>query len=291
MSGGTPFWGEGELPTDVEIDAWITKRIEQIPILRERYNAVVFTQTIRSGSMADVDGRSPFGKFVRTHGMNALGVADEVLATWREIYQAGIRPISAYASILRTVLEATTMTRWLFDPEQNASERIRRGVLAHLEDLDERAKFEKAVPPRFIDIQPPSLPGVVGLRQLLAEAAAQGVDVVDGRGKRKPILSHVERCAAYAEAPGYGGEAAYRFVSSLAHGMHWSLAGVRHEPVLEVAAPFDAIVSHVTANPDAIALVTSWGLDTFEAAVSDAEGYIGLPQSSTGPGRRSPDRE
>jgi len=288
MSDEGPFWGKGELPTDVQIDAWITMRIEQIPVLRERYNAVVFNQTIRSGSMADVDGRSPFGKFVRTHGMNALGVADEVLATWREIYQAGIRPISAFASILRTVLETTTMARWLFDPKQASSERIRRGLLAHLEDLDERAKFEKAVPAQFIDIQPPSLPGADGLRQLLAEARAQGLSVVDERGRRKPTLSHVERCAAYAEAPGYGGEAAYRFVSSLAHGMHWSLAGVRHEPVLEVAAPFDAIVSHVTPNPDTIALVTSWGLDTFEAAVSDAEGYMGLPQVSTGPGRRSP---
>ena len=144
----------------------------------------------------------------------------------------------------------------------------------------------KPVPPRFIDIQPPSLPGADGLRQLLAEAAAQGFDVVGTSGKRKPTLGHVERCTDYAEAPGFGGEAAYRFVSSLAHGMHWSLAGVRHEPVLEVAAPFDAIVSHVTANPDTIALVTSWGLDTFEAAVSDAEGYIGLLQASTGPGRR-----
>lgn len=74
-----------------------------------------------------------------------------------------------------------------------------------------------------------------------------------------------------------------------AHGMHWSLAGVRHEPVLEVAAPFDAIVSHVTANPDTMALVTSWGLDTFEAAVSDAEDYIGLLQASRGPRRRSPE--
>ncbi len=149
-------------------------RIEQIPILREHYNAVVFTQTIGSGSMAAADGRGPFGKFIRVHGLNALGVADEVLATWREIYQAGIRPISAFASILRTVLETTTMTRWLFDPAPTSSEpETRRGVIAHLEDLDERAKFEKAVPSRFIEIQPPSVPGADGLRLLLAEARAR----------------------------------------------------------------------------------------------------------------------
>ncbi len=114
--------------------------------------------------------------------------------------------------------------------------------------------------------------------------------MIDKHGNRNPTLGHVERCASYAEAPGFGGEAAYRLVSSLAHGMHWSLAGVRHEPVVEVAAPFEAIVSHITANPDTMALVTSWGLDTFAAAVQDAEAYLGSAHPNAEPGQDVPDR-
>lgn len=279
MSGARPSWKTGEIPTDSQIDAWIRLQLARIPALRDRYNAVVFQPVIAPGSAAEADEASPFGKYVRAHGMNALGVGDEVLETWRQIYEADIRPITAYASILRTVLETATIARWLMDAAQPSSERVRRGILAHLEDLDERAGFEKAAPPEAINIRPPSLPGAAARDAVLADAAAHGIDVVGARGKRKPPIGYLDRCSKYAIAKGFEGEAAYRLVSCLAHGLPWSISVVRHEPIVEAPAPRDTTVSRVTANPDAIALVTTWGLDTFDAALSDAEHYLGAAEN------------
>ena len=90
-------------------------------------------------------------------------------------------------------------------------------------------------------------------------------------------IGFIDRCQSYGVTADFRGEAAYRLVSCLAHGFPWSISVIRHEPISEALALPNTVISRATGSPAAIVKVTRWGLDTFAAALGDAERYIGAP--------------
>ncbi|MHB0967984.1 MAG: hypothetical protein ACYC36_16210 [Bellilinea sp.] len=154
-----------------------------------------------------------------------------------------------------------------------SQERVRRGVLAHLADGGERARFA-AVVDRAIALTPPGNWGEDRQADLLADCRVRDLQVVDRQGKLLRPASATKRCGSYAHAPAFGGEAAYRVLSAFIHGYAWTLPFLTRELHPEMSTPTSAIITIVSYDPGLMAIATDWAVKTLVEALNDAVRYI-----------------
>jgi hypothetical protein len=264
--------------TEITSEAAIEERTQdllgRVPVLRQRFQELVSTPSFDPSSAAAIDQRDALGHHVWECALHALGAADDLIETWRQVHVANIRPATGHIVLLRTVLETTTLTRWLVDLNLASPERVRRGVLAHLADCDERARFEAVFDRSRITFTPPAKSGQERVEELLAECRQRELRVTNRNGEPLRPASATERCRLYAHAPGFGGEAAYRVSSAFAHGQQWTLPFLTRELHPEMSTPTDAVITKVTFHPGVMAVATYWGVMTFAAALNDLVRYI-----------------
>lgn len=263
-----------EIMSEAEIEALTRDLLGRVPLLRQRLQELGSTPSIDAGSAAGIDQRDPLGHHVWEHALQALGAADDLIETWRLVYLANIRPATGHVVLLRTVLETATLTRWLVDLTLSPEERVRRGILAHLADCDERARFEAVFDRTRITVTPPAKWGNERLAELLAECGRRDIRVIDRKGEPMRPDSATDRCRRYARATAFGGEAAYRVLSAFAHGHQWTLTFLTRELHPEISTPTDAIVTKVSFDPAVMAAATDWGVMTFAEALNDVVRYI-----------------
>ena len=266
--------------SDKEIEARIRGLFDLFPSLRERYNNLIYNPSIHPESCAAIDQQDVLGHFVWEQAIQSLGVADEVIETWRQVYLADVRPVSGHVVLLRTVLETATLTRWLVDPVLTPAQRVRRGILAQLEDISERARFEAVFDRTKITMVAPSKWAEERRAELISECCVRGIRVTNAGGDRLRPEGPTERCRCYVIAPAFGGEAAYRVSSAFAHGRSWTLPFLNRTLRPESATPTGGIVTVVSAHPAVMAAATFWGTMTFAAALADVERYIAAPAPS-----------
>jgi hypothetical protein len=261
--------------SEAAIEARTQDLLGRVPELRQRFQELVATPSIDASSAAALDQHDGLGHHVWECALHALGAADDLIETWRQVHLANIRPATGHVVLLRTVLETTTLTRWLVDLSIPSQERVRRGILAHLADCDERARFEAVLFDRTsITLTPPAKSGQERVEELLAECRQREFRVTNRNGEPLRPASATERCRFYAHAPGFGGEAAYRVSSAFAHGQQWTLPFLTRELHPEMSTPTDAVITTVTFLPAVMAVATYWGVMTFATALNDLVRYI-----------------
>ncbi len=280
---------KSKIMSEAEIEALTRDLLGRVPALRERFHQLASIASIDPGSAAGIDQRDPLGHHVWECALQALGAADDVIETWRQVYLANIRPATGHVVLLRTVLETATLTRWLVDLGLTSEERVRRGILAHLADCDERTRFETVFDRTRITLAPPAKWGEERLVELLAECRRRDIRVADRNDEPLRPDSATERCRRYAHAPAFGGEAAYRVLSAFAHGHQWTLPFLTRELHPEMSTPTDAIITKVSFDPSVMAAATDWGVKTFAEALNDVVRYIQpavTPSNSMSPQER-----
>jgi len=264
-----------EIMSEAAIEARTQDLLGRVPALRQRFQELVATPSIDASSAAAIDQHDGLGHHVWECALHALGAADDLIETWRQVHLANIRPATGHVVLLRTVLETTTLTRWLVDLSIPSRERVRRGILAHLADCDERARFEAVLFDRTsITLTPPAKWGQERVEELLAECREREFPVTNRNGEPLRPASATERCRLYAHAPGFGGEAAYRVSSAFADGQQWTLPFLTRELHPEMSTPTDAVITKVTFHPGVMAVATYWGVMTFATALNDLVRYI-----------------
>ena len=251
---------------DEKITSLLRQLLGEVPGLRAREQMIVRAETKGAGSLAELDDRHKFGRFIWELSAQALGVAGDHLEAWRRlIYDANAQPGFAHVTIARGAIETSALCRWLVDPNVTSGERIRRGVAAQLDDWHERDMWERASGADKMPRVGSGRTGAERVKQLTADRAAAGV------GEMK-VLSFVELCRRYAGEGPFRGEALYRLASAFAHGKQWSLhASKIAEP--EDGSPNGPGPRRVTASDDISALVTLGAVRTFAAAVAEFEAY------------------
>ena len=257
-----------------EIEARTRDLLGRVPSMRQRFQELVSTPSIDPSSAAAMDQRDALGHHVWECALHALGAADDLIETWRQVHLANIRPATGHVVLLRTVLETTTLTRWLVDLNIPSQERVRRGILAYLADCDERARFEAVFDRTRISLAPPAKWGQERLEELLVECQRRDIRVTNRNGEPLHPDSATERCRKYAHAPAFGGEAAYRVLSAFAHGHQWTLPFLTREVHPEMPTPTDAIITTVSFDPAVMAVATDWGVKTLVKALNDVVRYI-----------------
>lgn len=265
---------ESQVMSEAEIDERTRGLFDRVPALRQRFHDLVTTTSIDPDSGAGIDQRDPLGHHAWNGALQALGAADDVIETWRQAYLADIRPATGHVVLLRTVLETATLARWLVDLSISSSERVRRGILAHLADCDEQARFEAVFDRTKITVTPPAKWGKERLEELLAECRRRNIDVTNRNGEPLRPDSATERCKRYVHAPAFGGEAAYRVSSAFAHGHQWTLPFLTRELHPEMPTPTDAVITKVSFDPGVMAVATYWGVMTLAEALNDLVRYI-----------------
>jgi hypothetical protein len=194
---------------------------EIVPALHVQFE-VLLSPVIAEGSCAASDRRSPLGEHVWHEAIAALAAADETIETCRQLFDADVRPVSSHFVLFRSVFESATFARWLVDPELPSMQRVERGVLAALEDHDQRASFEKSRNRVGLIVEPPSRWGDEERDALIAEAEGAGLFVRDPRGRLRSPMNATDRCKKYLLANDWQGDAAYRLASAFAHGKRWT---------------------------------------------------------------------
>lgn len=263
-----------KIMSGAEIEGLTRDLLGRIPELRQRLHEVGSTPSIDPGSAAGIDQTDPLGHHVWECALQALGAADDVIETWRQVYLADIRPATGHVVLMRTALETTTLTRWLVDLSISSQERVRRGILAHLADCDERAHFEAVFDRTRITVTPPAKWGRERVDELVAECRQREIRVTNRIGGLLRPASATDRCRLYAHAPEFGGEAAYRVLSAFAHGQPWTLPFLTRELHPEMSTLTGAIMTKVSFDPAVMAVATDWGIKTFVKALNDVVLYL-----------------
>jgi hypothetical protein len=274
MSDDGNWFDDRTTTQDPEVTRQLRDKLSEVPNLRRRA-AAVLSPVERSDAPIASDRRSPLGRYVWEQATNAIGSAGDHLATWNWLLEHGFQPSMAHITIVRAVLETACMARWLLDPSVTSSERVRRAVLVQLDDYDERGKFETAFGRRRIGRRPGRKFGDERRDDLIARSRSNGVAVLSDKGRLIAPPGPTAWCRDYAVAPADGGEAAFRLASAFAHGKQWSQLFVERELLPDIPTPTGAVVARTTADDVLVVKATGWAVDTFAAAVSDAEGYVG----------------
>jgi hypothetical protein len=247
---------------------------EIVPALHSQFE-VLLSPVIAEDSCAARDRRSPLGEHVWHEAIASLAAADETIETCRQLFHADVRPASSHFVLLRSVFETTTFARWLVDPDLTSTKRVERGVLAALEDHDQRASFEKSRNRVGLIVQPPSRWGDEERDALIAEAEGAGFFVRDPHGRLRSPMNATDRCKMYLLAKDWQGDAVYRLASAFAHGKRWTTPFHERELLPNVPAIDGSIVTNVSAHPLLTAAMTHWAIQTQFRALLDAYAYMG----------------
>ncbi len=258
---------------DSKATAELTRALSKVPDLGVREQAIVRADQKEPGSLADVDGRHPLGRYVWELAPALLGAAGNHLETWRHLVaKAKYHPAWAHMSLLRVALETSCLARWLLDPTKETATRVQRGVAAQLADYQERATWESTSGADKL----PRRKGRTGAERVAELTAARDAAMIPSLR----VMSYVDLCDHYAVAGSLGGAAVYRLASAFAHGKQWTLL------LADVEVPTDGRVDEpgpreITSSDTVSVLATTCAVRTFEAAVSDYERYAGRPSQDS----------
>jgi hypothetical protein len=128
------------------------------------------------------------------------------MLAWRNLYVRGrVVPTFAHMTLLRSVIEGASTTRWLVQASATSSTRVARGIGAALADLEERGKVERLAAPETLSRGRRGKSAADRITDMRASAAAAGQSI-ETRGHTWLAEHH---------GPG---AATYRVLCAFAHG-------------------------------------------------------------------------
>ena len=206
----------------------------------------------------------------QAHG--CIGAALDHLVAWRHLlFKAGIMPMYAHMSLLRTAHEAALLAEWLMDPAIDDDTRRARGIAVQLDDFEERRKFEESTGGPRVPLQGKSAAGRI--TDLMSVAGRLGLTKTN---RKRAVVLAVSVPAAVelfdmceTDRPGSKGQAIYRLESGYAHAKQWALKqGARQ------AAPLDAsgrALARVEPSDELAAVLTRRCVDAVDRALAACE--------------------
>ena len=168
------------------------------------------------------------------------------------------------------------LARWLCQPGLKATQRLRRGVGAQWEDLEERRKWEdiRSRRPKPAIYRRQALPRVLAAkRQADLDAALRQ----RGLGARVPPPPITDLFETFALARG-GGEWIYRVLGAAAHAQQWaalSLGSPTEIAQAERGSRQSRYRAKIEGNDSAVFMLTALTVLAVRAAVADVEAFGG----------------
>lgn len=193
--------------------------------LRNRMGITTFVAP-QVGSRAAKDLAEPQRAYAHDEAGGCINAALDHLVAWRELlFKAGIMPMYAHMSLLRTAHEAALLAEWLMDPALDDDTRRARGIAAQLDGYEERRKFEESAGGPRVPLQGKSAAGRIA--DLMAAASGLGLTKTNRKGGVVLMTvapSTVELFDMYeTDRPTSKGQMIYRLESGYAHAKQWAL--------------------------------------------------------------------
>jgi hypothetical protein len=193
--------------------------------LRDRVGITIFTAP-PAGSRTAKDLAEPERAYAHHLASGAISAALDHLGAWRELLiTAGIMPMYAHMSLLRTAHEAALLAAWLVDPAIDDDDRRARGVAVQLGDYVERRKFEDSVGGPRVPLQGKS--AAQRFDDLMAAANRLGLTTTNRKGDvvlTTIVPPTVDLFDMYeSDRPMQKGQMIYRLESGYAHAKQWAL--------------------------------------------------------------------
>jgi hypothetical protein len=215
------------VPTQVAPDALEALRTDlaRLDDLRDRLGTTTLTPP-PPGSRAAKDLPEPERAYAHYQASGSISAALDHLTAWRELLlNAGIMPMYAHMSLLRTAHEAALLAEWLMDPAIDDDVRRARGVAVQLEDFKERRKFEDSAGGPRVPLQGKS--AAQRIDDLMAAANRLGLTKKNPKGDdvlTTTVPSTVDLFDLYeTDGPMRKGQMIYRLESAYAHAKQWAL--------------------------------------------------------------------
>lgn len=231
----------------------------------------------RSGSEAYRAGSTSLGRHAWDLSCTRLTIALDHLTASVELSrrEGTTRPYAPYTG-LRTAIEGAVLARWLCEPGLKATDRLRRGVGAQWEDLEERRKWEEIRKrrPKPAIYRRQTLPRILAAkRQADIEAALRQ----RGLGARIPPPPITDLFETFALARG-GGEWIYRLLGAAAHAQQWAALSLGLPTEIAQAqrgSRQSRYRARIEGNDPAVFMLTALTVLAVRSAVADLEAFGG----------------
>jgi hypothetical protein len=218
---GEPIW----IPLPTQAQQTLLGDLVRLDDLSRRIDVAITTPPA-AGSVAAAELADTTQAYAHDLAVTAIRASLDHLGAWRTLLGAGVMPMYAHMSLIRTAHESALVAYWLVEPGVDAATRRTRGIAAQAADYDERRKFEESV--GLTNPSPPGKLAVDRLADLIATATQLGLTQLNKRGD--PVLKTVvpgtvELFDLYvpAQAPAKG-QWLYRFQSGYAHAKQWAMS-------------------------------------------------------------------
>jgi hypothetical protein len=136
---GEPVWAQ--LSPDVQQS--LMGAFARIDQLSKRLDVAIINPPA-PGSAAELETANKSQAYAYNIAATTLQSAVDHLRAWRKLVEAGLVPMYAHMSLLRTAFESALLAYWLFEPGIDAIARHARAIAAQAEEYDERRKFEES---------------------------------------------------------------------------------------------------------------------------------------------------
>jgi hypothetical protein len=203
-----------------------------------------------------------------------FSVGIDHLFAWQCLWNAPAKwlPVHAHMTLVRSAIECAVQVRWLIDPKEDSTTRIRRALGYRLEDLVEGKKAEDVIAAEAAT--DPSRAPAAGL------TAQEKIDALTAEADKRhmvsiQMLSTVALCERYPQAPGLSDQVIWRYTSGVTHGNPWAaLQG----PSDVVSAGATMKTSKMNADPKVAAFFTRLAVRHTDQALEDLRQYIEPPR-------------
>jgi len=173
----------------------LTRDLGRLDALQDREGVLTFSEPA-VGSTAASDLVEPERFYAHHLAQTCIRAALDHLVAWRHLqFKAGIMPMYAHMSLLRTAHEAALLAEWLMDPVIDDDTRRARGIAVQLEDYDERRKFEDSTGGPRMPLQGKNAAGRIA--DLKAVAGRLGLTKTNRKGEvvRQSLSRRLSSCS------------------------------------------------------------------------------------------------
>ena len=138
----------------------LTRDLVRLDVLQHREGVRTFSEPAEGSPAARDTTEQPERAYAHDQAHGCIRAALDHLVAWRQLlFKAGIMPMYAHMSLLRTAHEAALLAEWLMDPAIDDDTRRARGIAAQFEGYEERRKFEESIGGPRIPLQGKSASG------------------------------------------------------------------------------------------------------------------------------------